>query len=1573
MGTDLAVFAFLLDFVTERAALHEYIFPKVRAVCREAGYDLTVVDLMSNMHNAFPEDHGYSAMAAREIASCQAGSAGPCFISLLGQHYGHRSLPSEIALALFDKLLHRIDDHDSSTLIRSWYKKDENVTPPVVRLQPVAQQLPDYRLKPDTPSNREKFKRAANTWNEQLKRMQAAFQEAVTFVCREDDDQGRSLMASMLENEVQQGLLRLPADTRCDLGAVFARTIRDLAKNAGDAATANFAIVQDKQLEADAQAMLQHLKEQVSKAMGADSLFTYEVGFSRKGLEEPMTVSETKKYLQRFMQDAETQLKVLVQRSISRHQAEETRDPLVAQVLFHSQLALQLAADFVGRADALDVFNAFVQPSSPTRLLVVHGSVSSGKTAFMAKCLELVGNQMPDTLLLARFVGRCSESCHVYETIAGLYRQLMRSEFRACLSPLPEKLTDLLREFWAAMVVAAEKRPVLLCLVNVHHLESEVSSAAFFEWLPSTGDLPNNIKIIISVPSAGPFLAVAKTRSLTVGEQCLTLEVTTAAATLEQLLDTVDARLQARSQSITVSQRKKLESCLTQCNNMLFFKLAYLQITQWSSLTQSATINFATTVKGMIKNFFHMLEVQCGARLVRLVATYLVASRHGLSEPELLDLLSCEDDLLRETLAGVKVTHWRFPMQPWCRLRRLIEPLLTSFHMAEGPSLMSWADSAVLEYIEDAYMSDKSVSQTIHSNLADFFLGRWADGEKNMYADTHGAKIATERHCASQPSKYQIQGLLYNIRKLSELPYHLSASNRTTELESLCLYNFAFLSDKSQALSLRAVLRDFALPGGLEASDHVLKALQASFASVTRNSSELASQLVARLSGILPTQNRDALLVVETLVDQAREVASKQDTFSMIPARACLQPVSTAENSLHMINFACSADLKVGISISASGVTFWDIPASIITKAFPGDFVHRALLSSDGLVAVVPRASHFVVFNTVKMSIQGVSMQGDAISEGQEGGHSAPILCEALIQLSTEGPWHVLTGSQDKVIKLWNTRDCACSRTFRGHEAAVTHIVVLEAQLIASADAKQTVRVWNIVKGNSLHVFELEDPVTELAATADLLLAAAGSHLHCFTYGKKATHDLMDCGASVLSVSGQEQRAVCLVRPDVDQVHDEAQVWDLETKALLAKFTEQNGRFLRVFMGAGGLVVTLGEDRRVKAWDPSHSRCLNTFTSDFDLVPINRSSVCYTKGAMVLALTVGRVTTLTLPALAKERAKTQGVSIFGHLGNPNLKDLSAALSKLKTSTAPAATPTLARKSKMQPLSEVKQSAHQSPSPPTLAVSAKIVPDASPQPPVATPQSVSFAQARPAGDVDMMDPMDIAKMDTLSCSDVEYATVADARQLQAAAAPTTLPELKRNDPATTASESAESFHNSRDPAAAPAFVNSGSMAASVAGGADTADSVDASIGNSVQKMSCSMAEDGCTGVGETLVHGACAAASPNINLQHATVESFMSEPVEVAARGVGNIEGGPTASECTVPGSDSDQKNNNTEVIVQQPAAAPIESIGDDKRTTKVAASALEASISSNVTVEPTQPVTGDGTKPAKTAACCTIL
>lgn len=76
------------------------------------------------------------------------------------------------------------------------------------------------------------------------------------------------------------------------------------------------------------------------------------------------------------------------------------------------------------------------------------------------------------------------------------------------------------------------------------------------------------------------------------------------------------------------------------------------------------------------------MENRFGKTLVASVISYLVSGYHGVSESELLDLLSCNNQVLLHTFARDMPCVLRFPIVLWLDMFRFLGNFLSACYLA---------------------------------------------------------------------------------------------------------------------------------------------------------------------------------------------------------------------------------------------------------------------------------------------------------------------------------------------------------------------------------------------------------------------------------------------------------------------------------------------------------------------------------------------------------------------------------------------------------------------------------------------------------------------------------------------------------------------------------------------------------------------------------------------------------------------------------------------------------------------------------------------------------------------------
>ena len=119
-----------------------------------------------------------------------------------------------------------------------------------------------------------------------------------------------------------------------------------------------------------------------------------------------------------------------------------------------------------------------------------------------------------------------------------------------------------------------------------------------------------------------------------------------------------------------------------------------------------------------------------------------------------------------------------------------------------------------------------------------------------------------------------------------------------------------------------------------------------------------------------------------------------------------------------------------------------------------------------------------------------LSLAAAADAEGQEKVEFVPQIMHAdavtSVAFSSDGE-HVLSGSKDKTIKLWDVANGALLRTFEGHANSVTSIAFSpNGEHVLSGNYDKTLKLWDATTGVLLRTFlGSADPVLSVAFSPD--------------------------------------------------------------------------------------------------------------------------------------------------------------------------------------------------------------------------------------------------------------------------------------------------------------------------------------------------------------------------------------------------------------------------------------------------------------------------------------------------------
>ena len=315
----------------------------------------------------------------------------------------------------------------------------------------------------------------------------------------------------------------------------------------------------------------------------------------------------------------------------------------------------------------------------------------------------------------------------------------------------------------------------------------------------------------------------------------------------------LDAWLQDANHTITAAQKEIVMNAFKECPLPLYLKLSFDEAKRWKSYTPIDESLLKSTVKEAINGLFARLERFHGFHLVSHGLGYITAAKNGISDAEMDDILSIDDDVLNDVYQYWTPPVRRIPPLLWIRIKTDLGSYIVS-RGADGVLVNNWYHRQFIETARERYLKP-DIATKIHETLADYFLGKWSGGVQKPFTSKQGESSEKDRLVPAQPNIFPKQGDrtndVYNYRKLNELPRHLLETGNLASLKDNVIFNFDLLSAKLCALGLRNLLQDFSETLTIFSDETEIKllhdCLRMSGKGLLADPNQLAAQLNARL------------------------------------------------------------------------------------------------------------------------------------------------------------------------------------------------------------------------------------------------------------------------------------------------------------------------------------------------------------------------------------------------------------------------------------------------------------------------------------------------------------------------------------------------------------------------------------------------------------------------------------------------------------------------------------------------------------------------------------------------------
>ncbi|MBI4567751.1 MAG: DUF4062 domain-containing protein [Planctomycetes bacterium] len=1166
------------DMEDERNALHRVVFPEVKKYCRERGFRFQTVDLRWGVSEEAGVDQRALAICLTEVARCREISPQLNFLALVGDRYGWEPLPACIPAAHFEALAREVSSPGDHDLLHQWYRLDENAVPAEFVLLGCDGERAGER----------------GDWAGRIEpALRRILRRALEGVPLEELDV-RRFVASATEQEIRAGALDLSLGEN---NALF--FLRRLVVENGEEAPAHF-----RGVDPAASAKQERLRAEIARTRPGDTC-EYTATWTGEHFREEEIAA--------FCEAVKKELIARIEAVIAAH---EEVDPLDAEIAEHRTFARERAEVLIGRDSELARIEQHLA-ADDNSILVLHADGGAGKSAVMAAAALRAagvsgvlgddceppplpgaasagpksrnpgrerhagkageqgtpqsGSNSARTVLL-RFIGASSKTSSSRDVLQSLCVEVARTLALDETEP-PAEFRRLVDRFHDLLGKAGERGPVALFIDALDQLPPS-DEGRELNWLPRR--LPRNVRVVVSVldgSDAGARLKAWESAARFV--PLATLGEGDGAAMLDSWLAAASV-----SRALTAPQRREILAGFQQRPNPLYLRLVFEEARLCKSFDPAPVL--PNNVAGVVRHLLARLceKAEHGEHLVSHALGYLSAARTGLTEEEVIDVLTADAGFFSRFRADAEKYHKlpepRVPDAVWSRLYFDLRPYLRERSVDEVGTL-GFFHRVIGEVVAERFLPPPR-APSIHGGLARYFAR-----EPNLLPDPGSPPPAR----------------LPNLRRLSELAYQQTlAQDWDGCTKTLTDLSFIEAACRARPARIFALIPDydFALDALPETRAERAKAReqQGRCEEYGRALIEYAMNpdgvRLPEIASVAPLAREE----IKKRGDRARENPNRGDRMEAFAS-------FVRGHAYTLKQFGARDGFVVQQSLnSADGGPLADAGAGTIesTGADPGGGpdhheVPMALVAPQDRAAfdANPSLLTALIGHTGSVSAVAVSADGRvAVSGGADGSIRV---------------WNLETGEERAVLHAHGRRRArGGERIFSadGMWGAPMTIGVLsitaDGGIAVSGGMDGSIRIWNLRTMTDVAVIESVTGRTEgctiMAATADARMAAVGQvggRVRLWDLVRKLPLSLLKFRHSFMEPFCSIALTPCGRIGIVGMPYSGACVFDTTSGEVLARLGDKETHVTAVTMSPDGEVALIGQhDGTLRAWNVKNSK-----------------------------------------------------------------------------------------------------------------------------------------------------------------------------------------------------------------------------------------------------------------------------------------------------------------------------------------------------------------------------------------------
>ncbi|GFS29019.1 NACHT and WD repeat domain-containing protein 2 [Trichonephila inaurata madagascariensis] len=736
----LYVAADFFDSVVERDALIERVFPYLRRYSAEKGYELNVTDLHWGIPGVGLVDHSLPDLCMSTLEKWRTRRRLLTLV-IFNDNIGATLLPRTLPKPHFESGMESVETDDDKEIFKKWYILDTVASPMVYVLQPVVKNYP--AIAGEDPKEREQ---CTKQWKDEAQRMITILGNILP------DGQKQKNLTSVLQDEIKFIVSDDPQEAKRVLW-MQRRFTHKPASGGGDKPS-------------PCSKRIDQSKIQLEDYLPDTQKLVFYVKWHEEGI-DPQNFEEDEQYISEFCDSLKEELKKLIDGLLEEDFLEEAREiyrgiekQLYVELIQQYQACRQLSKNFIDRENCLESVKSYLSGNA-THPLIIKGPTGCGKTCLIAKLTEMASTWFPTSCVVSRLVSLTAESATQHQLLRSISEQCcaLYGEHPAVASSTIHSWDYGLGKLLGKV---SELRPLIILIDGIDQL-AEYSDKDL-QWLPH--ELPAHVRLILTVRDDSEELA--KIKDIIEDSDCF---FSLANPTTEEVKTTINQVLETNKKRLSAQEQSMIDEYLKDDTSARYSHLLGLMTTKWAEMLLEKKDEVQKNTEGLIFQYLFHVESHLGVTLITFILGLLIAAKHGISESEMLDLLSCEDSILNLVFFGEQTKVRRIPPVLWASVKNFLNPFLRT--QVLGGRTLTMLSCEAYRTIIKKYLQNKGHTVKASAQLlVDYFFGKWAEGKPKPISPT--SEQSQDRHVLDQPLAYEANP---NKRKLEELPYQVLQVN----------------------------------------------------------------------------------------------------------------------------------------------------------------------------------------------------------------------------------------------------------------------------------------------------------------------------------------------------------------------------------------------------------------------------------------------------------------------------------------------------------------------------------------------------------------------------------------------------------------------------------------------------------------------------------------------------------------------------------------------------------------------------------------------------------------------------